>query len=442
MPVKLFLVLLSLLGVLGGYLYLEYLNPGEVELLLTREIAYSFPKIGLVLLSFSAGALLVLALVLAGEVRKFFVGWQAARDQKRALRIQDLYAKALNSLLAKRHGEAMALFQRILLIDPRHVETLLRLGSLTLKEKGAEEAIRLHQRARELDGRNAEILFALATDYEVAQRWEDALHVLEEVLKIDEMNITALIRMRDLHQSLGRWEAVLETQEQIVRGALSPIEHELEHQRLLGIKYEYGRSLLEQGVLEKAKRIFRSILKLQKDFTPALLGLGEALVDAGDVEEAIELWERAFRQSGSPIFLQRLEDLYLELGEPSRALTLYREALARDPRDAPLQFFMGKLYFRLEMIDSAYETLTAVDAGSAPLPCLHRLLGQIHLRRGSLREAVEELQQALPTAPTSVGAVKIPYQCANCGLTASEWSGRCPQCGKWNTYEVDLQRTC
>ena len=30
------------------------------------------------------------------------------------------------------------------------------------------------------------------------------------------------------------------------------------------------------------------------------------------------------------------------------------------------------------------------------------------------------------------------YVCSNCGVISTSWSGRCPQCGEWNTLEEQL----
>jgi len=103
-----------------------------------------------------------------------------------------------------------------------------------------------------------------------------------------------------------------------------------------------------------------------------------------------------------------------------------------------LNFFLGKLYYRLEMLDDAYQTLTEIDASTRQLPDLHKLLGDLYHRRGMEGRAVEELKRALVFKDQMV----VPYRCDNCEYVSTEWSGRCPRCGKWNTYGVDLDKYC
>ena len=107
------------------------------------------------------------------------------------------------------------------------------------------------------------------------------------------------------------------------------------------------------------------------------------------------------------------------------------------PQDMGLRFFLGKLYYRLEMVDEAFNTLIAIDLGDRDYPDLHKLLGNIYLRRGSLGLAAAEFKKALRFKKQVI----VPYVCSNCSYSTVHWSGRCPNCGKWNTFGVDLEKS-
>ena len=360
------------------------------------------------------------------------------RDQKRLTRIQELYTKGLNSLIAKRNPDATTFFQKVLTIDPNHVDTLLRMGITQLRQKNPQEAIRFHQKALSLDSSNQEVMFSLAADYEEAKRYEEAIKVYKEAIASDPSNLTALIKLRDLYQKLNHWEELYEIQSKLLANALAPLEQDVEHRRLVGFKYEFGRSLLEAGDLERARKIFRGVIKLDKDFIPAYLGLGEVFLEEGKAKEAAELWEKAYKMTSSVLLLHRLEDLYLKQGEPGKAFEIYNQAVSWKPQDITLKFFLGKLYYRLEMIDEAFDILSSVDWGDKELPDVHKLLGNIYLRRGSLGLAASEFKKALGFRKQII----IPYVCSNCEHKTMEWVGRCPNCGKWNTFGVNLEKTC
>ncbi len=416
---------------------LHEFNPGSISVNLLPTKSYEISKSTFFLTSFSIGAGIILLLYLLRDVKRFLRGLRVQREQKRRLKIQELYTKALNSMLAKRNLEASSFFQKVLAIDPNHVDTLLRMGICKLREKNPQEAILVHQKALGLDPDNQEVLFSLAADYEETKRFDEALTMYKKILAKDPFNLTALIRMRDLYQRLGQWEELYETQRKLVANPLMPSEQEVEHRRLVGFKYELGRSLLEAGALDKAKKTFRGAIKLDKDFVPAYLGLGEVYLEEGKISGAAELWEKSYKMTSSTLLLLRLEDLYLKQDEPGRAIEIYTQAVNWKPQDNHLKFFLGKLYYRLEMVDEAFDILSTVDWGDKDFPDVHKLLGNIYLRRGSLGLAASEFKKALGFRKQII----IPYTCSNCDLRTTDWSGRCPNCGKWNTFAVNLEKT-
>jgi lipopolysaccharide biosynthesis regulator YciM len=413
-------------------------NQALITVNISPTKAYELSKSSFFLISLSLGAGAVLLLYLIRDIKRLLRSLKVQRDQKRQTRIQELYTKGLNSLIAKRNPDATTFFQKVLTIDPNHVDTLLRMGITQLRQKNPQEAIRLHQKALSLDGSNQEVMFSLAADYEEAKRYEEAIKVYKEAIASDPSNLTALIKLRDLYQRLNHWEELFETQSKLLANALAPSEQDVEHRRLVGFKYEFGRSLLEAGDLERARKIFRGVIKLDKDFIPAYLGLGEVFLEEGKAKEAAELWEKAYKMTSSVLLLHRLEDLYLKQGEPGKAIEIYNQAVSWKPQDITLKFFLGKLYYRLEMIDEAFDILSSVDWGDKELPDVHKLLGNIYLRRGSLGLAASEFKKALGFRKQII----IPYVCSNCEHKTMEWVGRCPNCGKWNTFGVNLEKTC
>ena len=433
-----YLITVLLIAALMIVIWLVEINRGVITINITptraREIAVST----FFLISLSTGAGLVLLIYLMRDIRRFLRGLKVQREQKRRLKVQELYAKGMNAMLAKRNADANTYFQRILNIDPNHVDTLLRMGISCLRQMNVQEAIRLHLKAWNLDRDNQEVAFSLAADYEEAKRFDDAIKMYKEIIGKDPTNIAALTRLRDAYHRQGNWEDLTETQGRLLTTQLGTQEMDVEHRRLVGFKYELGRSYLESGDLERAKKVFRGVIKLDKDFVPAYLGLGEVYLEERKTADALELWERSYKTTSSISLLLRLEDLYLKQGEPGKAIEIYQQAVTWKPQDTTIKFFLGKLYYRLEMVDEAYDTLTAVDWGDREFPDVHKLLGNIYLRRGSLGLAAAEFKKAMGFRKQMI----VPFVCSNCEFTTADWSGRCPNCGKWNTFGVNLEKKC
>ncbi len=397
---------------------------------------YETPTIALMLLSGAVGALMMLIIFVVRDTKKFVDNWQYQKRQKKEERIRELYSRALNYLISHHNKEdAKNLFKEILKEDPEHINALLQLGDIAVSEERLNEALEYYQRARDLSPQNIEVLFALVRLMEKNNRLTDALRYIEEILDIDDENLTSLYKKRDILERLERWDELVFVQKKIFKNEHSEKDRNRERQILVGYKYEYGRNSLENGELEKAKKAFKTVLRLEKDFTPAILGLAEVLLREGETEEAINLLEKSFERTSSLIVLSRLEDMLINVGEPLRLIRIYKNSISRSPHDNILKFFLGKLFYRLEMIDDSFDTLASIDTTGVTSPELHQLMGNIYIKRNQIDKAVEEFKKALDTSKC---VESLSYTCKVCGYKSTEWSGRCPNCKMWDTYRLNI----
>lgn len=399
---------------------------------------YEIPKFALMLVSAFCGMVVMFLYFAIRDTKNFIDNWQYQKKQKRDIRVQELYSKALNSILARDDDAAKGFLEDILKEDPDHIDTLLRLGDIALDAEDYQAATSYYQKAKSLLPRKLETLFAIENLMEKTGRKSEALKYLEDILEIDSDNLAALYRKRDLLERQGSWDELVYLQKAIVKHSHHEKDKKRETLNLIGYEYEYGRHSLESNQLEKAKKAFKTVLRMDKDFTPALLGLVEVMLGERETEEAVNLLEREFDASSSKIVMARLEDLLISLGEPSRLIRIYKNNLLKNPADPALKFFLGKLFYRLEMIDDAFETLAGIDTGGKAYPELHHLMGNLYLRKRQPEKAAAEFAKAAELT----SSLLVPYCCRECAFTAQDWSGRCPSCRQWNTYQFNLGGSC
>ncbi len=429
---RFFIWVLTLIAAIYAAVQFSALNPEPITVRLTRNSSVAVTPVYLVLFCVAAGSLAVVMLIGVREVRALILNWRSSRRRKREAKVQNYYAEGVLASLSRRTGEAISLLQKVLIFDPNHTRTLLSLGNIFRKEKHFNEAIRLHRKARLLEEGNLEILFMLARDLEEAKRFEEAVQALEEVLKKDGTNPAALYRIRDIHIRNGKWLEAHAVQERLLKAGLPERDTRSETQVLAGLKYEVGRSYMDRGDRDHARRFFKEAIKLDKGFLPARIGFGETLIREGKLRQAAESWEKSYLKTGNTIFLQRLEDLYLEMGQPGEMIRIYEEALARRPQDQTLKLALGKLFYRLEMVDDAFDLLSTLDAANDPTGDIQKIMASLYIRKGSTEAALVELQEAL-SGPRPGAAL---LTCTACRYETREWSGRCPACGRWNTLTV------
>jgi tetratricopeptide (TPR) repeat protein len=424
-----FFVLIFLLF-LGWVGYLAQINPGGIAFFISGDRAFDLSIATLILMSAAFGGALVLLALGVSETKAFFARWKAGRKARRDVKVSAHYDEAVRASLSLRYRDATALLQKVLAIDPQHIPALLRLGKIYRKEKNYPEAIRLHKVARGIDEGNIETLLALAKDMEASGREEEAERYLKEIIAVDRQNYIGRVRLRDLYLRSKQWDEAHTVQMQIVDLPLPDDRHAEERATLLGLKYEAGSACLDDH--DRARRYFKDAVKLDKGFLPPYMGLAELYVRRKRPDKAARLLERGYGVTQRIALLHRLEDLYIELGTPERMLKVYRRTLERNPDDPLLKFYLGHLYYRLEMIDAAYDLLLEVDLTVDTFPDLHKILGNIHLRRGNPVGAVEAFKKSLHLKEH----IDIPYHCTGCGNQTTHWLGRCPGCHRWDSHRA------
>ncbi len=388
---KFFFWLLTVIVAILAGIYFSGLNPDPIKLRLSRNYTTEIIPIHLLLVCIGAGAIAVLMLLGVREVRGIILNWRSTRRRKREEKVHGYYVDGALASLSRRTGEAISLLQKVLALEPNHTRALMSLGNIFRREKHYTEAIRLHRKARQLEEGNLEVLLTLARDLEEAKRFEEALQTLEEVLRVDGTNPTALYRIRDIHMRTEKWAAAHAVQEKLLKAGLPDRELRMEIQRMAGLKYEIGREYMERGEREHARRYFKDAIKLEKTFLPARVGFGETLIGEGKLREAAEMWEKSYLKTGNSIFLYRLENLYLEIGEPGEMIRIYQQALTRQSHDAQLKMALGKLYYRLEMVDDAFELLSTLDSVHDPTGDVSKIMASLYIRKGNTEAALMEV---------------------------------------------------
>lgn len=423
-----------LIGLLGIFaliiiVYFDRLNPQPITLNLSLKSSYSISTVGFFLFSFALGAFIVIVFTLLRDAKNIFQGWRNRQKERLDARVQEIFSKGLYAYLSGKYEDAISFFREIMKIDPNHFNTLLRIGDAYLQEHNYAEAIKYHKKARKMDEKNLEALFALVNDYVLSGSFDEAASAIQEVVKKDSSNVEALLRLRDIYIKMGRWDGAHESQGRIVKYRRNNQE---DTKLLMGLRYEFAKSLFKRGDRNKCKKLLKTIIRADKDFIPAYVTLGDILIEEGDGSDASELWENGYYQNYNEILLHKLEDFYLQQGEPEKIIWVYKKALSLKPESASLRFYLGKLYYRLEMLDEAFEVLSELEGIESNMPALYKLLGNIYERKEDYENALAEFKKALGLRKM----VMVPYYCPACDYHTVEWNGRCPRCWGWNTFTV------
>ena len=374
MTVMAFLLLIILF--LVSFLYFSGLNPQEFTLYYLPDqhvtASVAIIVVGCVLIGLILGYLVHLYSVVSHMVRH----WKRDREEKKNREIAAIYREGVLRLLSGDIKKAHSLLQRAIERDPARVESYIALANVHAQEGEPGEGIRLLLKAKTLDPRSQEVLFKLAATYEDTGRDEDAAGTYREILTIEGDNRKALRSLRELHIRHNRWRESLEQQKKLIKSVSGTPRLEEEQQKFFFLRYEVARQDLEDGKIDEAKSELKEIIKQSPEFIPARVTLGDAYRRQRRIQAAAETWQKGYADLDKSIFLSRLEDLFMEAEDPATLLSFYRAALLEKGDDLMLRLFFGKLCLRLEMIDEAYQQLTAVESAGVDFPQLHFLLAE------------------------------------------------------------------
>jgi tetratricopeptide (TPR) repeat protein len=182
----------------------------------------------------------------------------------------------------------------------------------------------------------------------------------------------------------------------------------------------------------RALKEVREIVRERKTFLPGFVLLGDIYLRMGRWASAGKVWGKSYTRFKSPIFILRLEELYLSREDPSTILGIYQKTLSEDPEEWVIAFFYAKLCLRLELLDEALEAIDEISLKRKDFPALHRLLAEIYLHKQDFDRAAHEFEKTFELSGTSY----LPFYCTVCERESKEWVAYCPQCHRWSTYTV------
>jgi len=186
---------------------------------------------------------------------------------------------------------------------------------------------------------------------------------------------------------------------------------------------------VEADQFREAAQVFQQIVKEDPAFVAAYLSLGRCMVLQDQEAQGLEIWLEGFRATGEGALLQELEDFFIQSGKPEEGLAVLQRVAATSEHGTTAKFFLGKFYYRLEILDEALDLFQEVRSQVVYSPILFFYMAKIHARRGRLEQALNEYRQLL----RNLGVLKLRFECQACGHKVQDYQERCESCGSWNS---------
>jgi len=211
------------------------------------------------------------------------------------------------------YGRAEAAFTEALRLDPSNVAALVGRGSLLLSQHRFEHALRVAQEALARAPSTASVRGVIVDAQTELGRYDEAIDSTQAMvdLRPDLASYSRVSYQRELRGDVDGAITAMTSAFQAASGA--GVENR-EYLRVL-----LGDLFLLKGDAVGAEKIHRAALEASPDFVWALAGLARARAAQGDLDEAIELLQRAVATIPLPEFV-------VALGEAQDAAGRSREA--------------------------------------------------------------------------------------------------------------------
>jgi lipopolysaccharide biosynthesis regulator YciM len=428
-------VLLALVAIVSVS-YLVNLNFELLQGEFALSSATKIPVWSALLVAFLLGFLPTVGVLLAQTLRRDLSERRARRVSRQAKSLEGGFRRAVDFWADGQWQPALDEIEAVLAEKPQDFSGLLLHGEVLRRIGSASEALEVHRRASVLYPRSVAVLLGLAADYESLGDRDVADQVRDRILRdFPGLGLRILRLRRDQALAAGEWREAERFQERI--STIQPEDTEPAGDRAvrLGLMYQRAVSDLESDRFAEAMKSLGVVLESESRFVPALILRGEVEVLQGSPEAAVERWREGFRGTGSPVFLQRIEDHFIERGMPIEAIdTLHQIIHESDSKLLP-RFFLGRLFYRLEMHDEALRALQDLEEEISLSPTFHFLLARIHHRKGNLTSSVKSYLKCVQEAGLASGG----FICRACRRQYEDWRDRCGDCGSWNSVELNFE---
>jgi lipopolysaccharide biosynthesis regulator YciM len=422
-----FIAIIAFVLISVGYVYVQNaaVMGNEVALWQHVEVRVSTLLIGVFLLGF------VLNLLYTGimELRRLVRGISASAATRAGKRLTSLIREARELLAHGLPGQAREMLEGLLKERSDHEAASLLMGEALLKLGDSDQAVRFLETCCLARPEHIEFHYLLAEALIAARNADGAAAVLKKLAgDHPKLALRALRKLRSLHVDAGRWEDAMDAHKRIA-SRFAQSMNQAERAQGTAFLYQVGMGKVEADQFKEAAQVFQQVLKEDAAFVPAYLSLGRCMILQDQELQGIEIWLEGFRTTGEGALLQEIEDYFIQCGKPEEGLSVLRRVAATSEYATTAKFFLGKMLYRLEILDEALVLFQEVRAQVVYSPILYFFMAKIHARRGRLDQALNEYRQLL----RNLGVLKMRFECSICGHKSADYTDRCDACASWNS---------
>jgi tetratricopeptide (TPR) repeat protein len=214
--------------------------------------------------------------------------------------------------------KGLALYKKILNLNPRDAGALIALGGLNEDKNITTDAIKYYLAAADILSKE--------------RKRDSLLEVYNKVLKLAPTNIKLKAKIAELFTK---------------EGFVNPAGTEY---------FELGRLHQEKGLTDKAISFFTKSIELVPNNKNALLSMSTLSENDGNIDQAIEHTQTAIERIGDDAdLLLRIANLLMKKGAMDKASDYLSTALKKDPDNIKLRKLQAEIFLKAGDLEKAWE---------------------------------------------------------------------------------------
>ena len=326
----------------------------------------------------------------------------------------------------KRNAEAVALFHRVLELDPSGLEAQRRLGALYQSEGNAAEAARAQEAIQQSVPGDRDANLALATLYEQTGKYQESVAAVERI-PVPSRPTSLLPLLADDFFQLQQPEKIPSLISQVLR--LPPAK--------LGTALDFVAVLLHNGYVQDASKLMQKLmptrpakpgaaylhvlarvreaegrkpearqllaeaLRLQPKSFDILFDCARVAAEENRWKDSVELLKRANEvKPDDPAVLMKLAVEYAQIGELERARLASRRLYDLEPDNPDAQYVYGRILQDTQRFQEVLDPLARKMVAARPDdPHALFLLGMVDYDEGKEAESRQQLTHSLQLDP-------------------------------------------
>ncbi len=370
-------------------------------------------------------ALLLGISMVAGAVIMLIFNWidisRANRHRKR-VRIESMGRDELKLGHVKR---AVSLLKSAVSGDLSNAAALASLGDAYRAQGDLTGALECHEKALMLNPGSGAALLMIARDYHLRGDLSGSADAYLRLVSRFNPELDIMMEARDVLVLAQRHTDCIQLQDQIASKCPSTIA---DREKRLSAEWRcrYAESLMTDGDLKGAARVYVDSIKRGVPYTPVIIGLASVQEQSDALSAATRTYSDGLLRTKDMAVLEAFMDFCRRKSEPHVIIDFLSKQVDSNPTDSKLRLFLAVAFSKFGFTD---EALRIIDVDPRLIPDLvisHRLLGDLYMKKNRSDIAAAEYMKAI--APQ--------YRCSHCSHLHVSWARQCSQCSKYGTFEL------